>query len=181
MRPFILLAVLAATVIPLTPIPGHPPGLPYQPGGPWRGEAEGRYGALVNGWYERYLGRSAVQDPGANGWPAAMAAGTAQESILGGIIGSDEFYLKAGGTDPAFVTRMFEDVTGRRPTPREFGYLMRRLRQGEERTQLAYEFLTLHPEGLNVGAPPAEPDYEYRRPYRQNYDYDRGYGGRFRR
>jgi len=118
--------------------------------------------------------RRQVDPSGLANHVALMRSGTAQETIVAGILASPEYYRLAGGDDRRYVARIIADVTGRPAGPREIRSLLNRLSQ-EDANQMAYEYLTLHPEGLQVAvAPPApEPEYEYRREYHRDYDHDR--------
>jgi len=162
MRHFFVLAPLAALTVTLAPAPGRPPIR--------LSEEDASYNALVDGWYRRYLRRPA--ESYRSDAVAMLKAGTPQETILAGILAGPEYYGVAGGNERQFVSRLVADVTGRPATPREIGYLHDRLRR-EERNQAIYEFLTLHPEGLQVEQRRPEPPYEYRRSLHRDYDHDR--------
>jgi hypothetical protein len=98
----------------------------------------------VEGWYSKFLGRPA--DPAAEAWVQALRNGQQPEQVLSGILGSDEYYNRAGGTPGAFVQRMYEEVAGRRPTPREMDYWAGRV-QTRRRDDVSYDFLMLQGPG----------------------------------
>lgn len=93
----------------------------------------------VHRWYERFLGRD--PDRFSGGHVRALRAGTAPEQVLAGILGSDEYYRRAGGTPGRFVSRLYEDLVGRRPTPREEESWARQLYHSS-RDDVAYSILT---------------------------------------
>jgi len=127
------------------------------------------YQALIDSWYRRYLRRPAENFR--SDAVAILKSGTAQESLLASILTSPEYTNAAGGGDIRYVQRLITDVTGRPPGPGEAARLLDRLRR-EDRNQVVYEYLTLHPEALGA-APAPPPAYEYRRRHHRDYDYDR--------
>ncbi|HEY8720434.1 DUF4214 domain-containing protein [Pengzhenrongella sp.] len=73
---------------------------------------------LITGAYREFLGR----DPDAGGlttWLGAMAGGMTIQTMESGFVASQEYYNKAGGTDPAWVARLYQDVLGRTAGPSE--------------------------------------------------------------
>jgi uncharacterized protein YkwD len=56
---------------------------------------EGRL-RLVDGWYQTYLGRSAVNSE-EQGWVVQLLHGASEETVLAGILGSEEFLQRAEG------------------------------------------------------------------------------------
>jgi hypothetical protein len=130
---------------------------------------------LVDSWYRRYLGRPA--ELGARGWVDALDAGQAPEAVLASILSSDEYWQRSGQNGRAYVTMLFQSITGRRPARRETEYWLHHLRR-RDRRDVAYDMLKRYPVGL-AAAPPGryDPDEgsEYRRPL------DRYPGWRFRR
>jgi hypothetical protein len=139
--------------------------------------------SLVETWYQAYLGRSALNDPGSAGWIDALQRGTTSpEEVVAGLLGSPEFYGRAGNTMPGFVGLLFRNVVGRDPTPGEIDFWMRRA-YTHDRIEIAREVLAQHP-GVAVAPPsvsvvptPAVPprpvygpggwrhhEFEYRRP-----------------
>ncbi|HEV3446786.1 MAG TPA: DUF4214 domain-containing protein [Gemmataceae bacterium] len=83
---------------------------------------------LVRTWYEKYLNREPDPD-GLSTWVGALVSGQSPESVLAGILNSDEYYIRAGNTPDGFIQKLFTDVVGRQPTPRELDYWMNRLYQ----------------------------------------------------
>ncbi len=123
---------------------------------------------LVRSWYRRYLHRE--PDPNRAAWVDALNSGQQPEAVLAGILGSTEYYDKAGGTPEGFVNRLFLDLTGRRPTPGELEHWVRRAAYGD-RKDVAYALLMRYPQSW--GPEPVYRDerrYDYRRlywPYRR--------------
>jgi uncharacterized delta-60 repeat protein len=69
-------------------------------------------GRVVAGYYTTFLGRTAGAGEVA-GWVAELQRGVTPEQVLGLIVGSDEYFQKAGGTNAAWLDRLYRDVLGR--------------------------------------------------------------------
>jgi len=103
-----------------------------------------RYGGrdaerTVAQWYRRFLDREA--DPQAINWIRALRSGQDPDQVLSGILGSDEYYNRAGATPRAFVSQLYEDLTGKAPVPREGEHWTRQL-YFRSRSDVAYAILT---------------------------------------
>jgi hypothetical protein len=138
--------------------------------------------ALVRYWYARYFSRPA--DPiGMVGWAQMLRQGWAPANVLSAMLSSQEYFGRAGFTPQGFARTLFLDVTGREPTPREFGWMMGQLAFDAgpwPRAILAYNVLQRYPQGLYppfaagpaaAAFPPGRPwrarewhEFEYRRP-----------------
>ncbi|WP_217614373.1 DUF4214 domain-containing protein [Cellulomonas sp. GbtcB1] len=95
---------------------------------------------LIAGAYQTYLGRS--PDPaGAASWLRAMQTGSTVQSIEGGFIASAEYYQRAGGSNSAWVARLYQHVLNRNPSAAEITGWTRQLAQGKSRTSVAMGFL----------------------------------------
>src|SRR3954452_19949168 len=107
----------------------------------------GRYGhsgtrdaqRTVARWYERFLDRE--PDTYSVSWVQSLQSGQSPEQVLSGILGSDEYYTRAGGTPDRFIRRLYDDLAGRRPTRREEQYWVRRLYHSS-RADVAYSILS---------------------------------------
>jgi len=126
---------------------------------------------MVQDWYRRFLGRAA--DPQASAWIEAIRQGQAPEAVLAQIVGSSEYYMRAGGTPDRFVRRLYLDLTGRPPSPRETQFWLNSLYQSD-RQDVAYQMLQRYPQGWGGGAYQpgiysTTPEYDYRRPYYRYY------------
>ena len=97
---------------------------------------------LINGWYERYLGRSV--DPGAlESMLHMIRRGDSHNQIQGLILGSDEFWELAGRTPEGYVTRLFQTILARTPDVRERGFWTGQLaRNRRNRSLTAVQLLT---------------------------------------
>jgi len=71
-------------------------------------------------WYERFLDRE--PDPYSATWVQALRRGQESEQVLSGILGSDEYYRRAGSTPAGFVRQLYLDLTGQ-PDPARVGLL----------------------------------------------------------
>src|SRR5436309_1458454 len=80
---------------------------PYSPPG-YGNDADAN--TLVGSWYLKFLGRT--PDAGRAYWVRQLQAGNAPETVLAGILGSDEYYVRGGSTPEGFVQRLFADVAG---------------------------------------------------------------------
>ncbi len=75
------------------------------------GSREYRSG-LIREAYQRYLGRAA-EPAGLASWLVQMDRGRTITDMEAGFVASDEYYRKAGGTDSAWVSKLYADVLGR--------------------------------------------------------------------
>ncbi|WP_158370922.1 DUF4214 domain-containing protein [Cellulosimicrobium cellulans] len=95
---------------------------------------------LIAATYQTYLGRG--PDPaGAAGWLDGMRAGSTIQQLEVGFVASDEYYAKAGGTDTAWVGRLYQHVLGRSAAPSEIRGWTTGLARGASRSQVALGFL----------------------------------------
>jgi hypothetical protein len=119
---------------------------------------------LVRAWYQKYLNRE-VDAVGYQAWVSGLRSGTSPEMTLAGILSSDEYYLKGGNTPEGYIQTLFQDLTGRPPTPGEQDYWLRRLYH-EQRVDIAYAMVTRYPQTWGAAPRPGERHeiYEYRRP-----------------
>jgi autotransporter-associated beta strand protein len=72
---------------------------------------------LVTQWYARYLG--SAPDGAAGGFVARLLT-EQQETVLADFLAQASYYKRAGGTDAAFVNRLYLDLMHRAPTSDEF-------------------------------------------------------------
>lgn len=114
-----------------------------------RGLAPGRFSSslvgsiehrrrLVRQVYEAYLGRA--PDPAGLAFWTEQLRTRSLTRIRSLVLGSDELYRQAGGTDEAFVERLYELLVGRAPEPDGIAYWTRWL-DGRSRPDLAAAFL----------------------------------------
>lgn len=77
--------------------------------------------------YQQILGRG----PDATGmatWTGLITSGRLRvEDLRGTLIQSQEYYLLAGGSDAAYVQRLYRDILGRDPGPNEIAFWMARI------------------------------------------------------
>src|SRR5262249_46481207 len=108
MRNFVLPAVLALTLAAVPAVQAQPArqALPLDAN------------VVVTQWYRQFLERE--PDPaGLPDWPHMVRRGDPPADVLAGILSSDEYFLRGGSTNEAFVGALFADLAGRVPTPRE--------------------------------------------------------------
>jgi hypothetical protein len=82
----------------------------------------------VDQWYRQYLGRP-VDQAGLDRWANELRNGTAWQEVLGGILGSREYFRLKGGTYSRFIQGLYLDVLGRAPSRLEMRNAMDRLDQ----------------------------------------------------
>jgi hypothetical protein len=78
---------------------------------------------LVTGLYETLLHRAPetsglqfwMSNLGSPGTPGDNTAGNGEESVLAGIVGSQEYYVLHGSTSTSWVAAVYEDLLGRAP------------------------------------------------------------------
>jgi uncharacterized delta-60 repeat protein len=85
------------------------------------GSAE-RRSAVIAGYYTTYLGRAADAG-GVQNWLGLLQRGATPEQVLATILGSEEYFQKAGGTNAASLDRLYRDVLGRDRDPGAQGFL----------------------------------------------------------
>ncbi len=94
---------------------------------------------VVVGLYQDTLGRS----PDAGGlsyWTNRMRTGMTQAEVAAHFYGSAEYYSRSGGTIDSYVRALYLKLLGREPDSGGFAYWTGRLRRGESRDTIAYEF-----------------------------------------
>jgi parallel beta-helix repeat protein len=78
---------------------------------------------LVDGLYQRLLGRTAIGDSGAAGWIQALQSGMTEEQVVTSIVSSTEFYYRgnalvnSGTPDQRYVVALYRLVLGRQTDP----------------------------------------------------------------
>jgi len=133
--------------------------------------------AAVDSWYRTYLGRTALNDPGAAGWINLMRQGSTPTSVIAGILGTEEYFLRVGGTMPAFIQALYREALQQPLSQNAYNFWLQRS-YTQTRQQTAYEVLMLNGAGGPIVAPPAivVPDRERERwQHREQHDYRRPY------
>jgi hypothetical protein len=95
--------------------------------------------SLLQGWYKQYLGRE-VEPSGLNYWIALLNDGASPAFVQSKILGSDEYFVRAGNDPSSFVQGLFRDVLKRKPTATEYRFWLARSK-AIPYDALAYEFL----------------------------------------
>lgn len=113
------------------------------------------YQQLVGDWYARYLGRP-LDPQGLEGWGRRLMRGDSPREVEAAILGSNEYFVRNGGTDAAFVQALFRDVVGAPADPAQLNHWLRQLdREDDHRGDLAEKFLRTMRRGAPL--PPAPP------------------------
>ncbi len=95
---------------------------------------------LITGSYNQFLGRA--PDPvGLEGWIGAMQSGVTIQHMESGFLASPEYYNKAGGTDAAWITKLYGHVLGRSPSSADLQAWTTALGNGANRQSVARGFL----------------------------------------
>jgi len=90
--------------------------------------------------FVKYLRRSA--DPSGKAyWINAVANGRPLWRFRAQLLGSNEYFTKAGGTNAAYVTKAYNDVLGRNPDPSGQAYWTAKLAAGADRGTVALQFI----------------------------------------
>jgi hypothetical protein len=92
----------------------------YNPPPPSYGQ---NFSPPVDSWYHRFLGRS-VDPSGLQTWTQALAQGQTPQAVLATILGSQEYYDRAGGTVQGFIQQMYVHLLNRYPNQGEMNYWM---------------------------------------------------------
>jgi hypothetical protein len=133
--------------------------------------------ASVDSWYRTYLGRSALNDPGAAGWINLMRQGNTPTSVIAGILGTDEYFSRVGGTMPAFIQALYREALQQPLSQTAYNFWLQRA-YTQTRQQIAYDVLMLNGAGGPIAAPPPTvvPDRERERwQHHDEHDYRRPY------
>lgn len=116
-----------------------------------RAQTYGDPGSLVDYWYRTYLGRA--PDPAWAVWVTQLNQGVPADQVLAGILGSPEFYNRAGATPAGFITLLYNYLLQRQPTPGELNYWVGRM-YTQDRQTIADQLFLQNP-GVWVGSNPA--------------------------
>ena len=133
--------------------------------------------ASVDSWYRTYLGRSALNAPGAAGWINLMRQGATPTSVICGILGSDEYYYRVGGTMPAFIQALYRNALQQPLSQSAYNFWLQRA-YTHTRQQIAYEAFMMNGAGGPIVAPPpiVGPDRDRERwQHHEQHDYRRPY------
>jgi len=138
---------------------------------PSRQPAEQGARAKVRMWYNRFLDRE--PDRGSEPMVRALHHGEDPDAIVAAILGSDEYYERAGATPAGFIRHLFLDLIGRAPNATEVRHWGARVRT-EPRQDIAADFLSRNPQDWESDERPGDsrrydyrrPNYPIRRPYR---------------
>lgn len=97
-------------------------------------------GVDVDRVFLRYLRRH-VDPSGQTYWIGSLRNGKSLRQFRAQLFGSSEYFVKAGGTNAAFVRRAYEDVLGRKPDSSGQAYWTNKANAGTERGLIARQFL----------------------------------------
>jgi len=96
--------------------------------------------ALVQSWYQNYLGRTGRLSE-LRGWGNQLRAGVPPCAVESAILGSDEYYHLHGCAPAGFVAGLYADVLGRQACAQEIQGWLCQLGKVPGRQQLAEAFL----------------------------------------
>jgi hypothetical protein len=94
------------------------------------------YDGVVETYYQEYLGRNAGQSE-LNFWALNLSAGNRNEEVLSQILGSNEYFGKAGGTNQDWVNQVYKDVLDRAADQGGESFWLKDLAAGASRQQVA--------------------------------------------
>ncbi len=101
---------------------------------------------VVSALYDRILDRP-PDSAGLTYWSAGLIDLLSADALGREMLNSEEFYLRAGGTDRGFVAALYRTLLNRPPEPAGWGYWSELLADGVSRRAVANEFL-MSAEGL---------------------------------
>jgi hypothetical protein len=104
------------------------------------------HGHIVDADYQLMLGR-APDSGGRDYWIGRLNAGAYNETLLGLIGGSPEFYSLASrgqGNDTGFVNALYQVLLSRSPQPSEVGYWVHAIATGTPRSAMGNNFAFSH-------------------------------------
>jgi hypothetical protein len=93
----------------------------------------------IGNYYIRFLGRLADTD-GMSYWQGRLAGGARQEDVMAGILGSDEYFNRHGGTNAGYVQGLYADLLGRGAGQSEIDYWVGQI-NGSSRGSVAYAIM----------------------------------------
>lgn len=96
----------------------------------WNGESQATL--HLQQMFRSFLGRD-YKPSGKSFW---LNPANSFDDVLSGILASDEYYSRVGGTRVAFVTNLFRDLLGREGTTAEINARVTQLNQGTARTTI---------------------------------------------
>jgi hypothetical protein len=96
---------------------------------------------LVTGYYETFLKR-APDSGGLSYWVARLNGGASDQSVITGLVGSDEFYADCGASPGGFVTALYSKLLGRGPDSGGLAYWESRLSSGATRGAVVSDILS---------------------------------------
>ena len=85
--------------------------------------------------YRQYLGRPADAD-GLRHFTGQLLAGQGLDRVRVGLVGSDEYFARAGGTPAAFVRQLYRDALGRQADPDGLDHWTGHLAAGASRSDV---------------------------------------------
>ncbi|MFN8018156.1 MAG: DUF4214 domain-containing protein [Acidimicrobiales bacterium] len=98
-------------------------------------------GLDVDRTFTQYLRRKA-DSGGRNYWIGSLRSGKALWRFRAQLLGSNEYFTKAGSTNAAFVNQAYTDVLGRKPDPSGATYWTNKLNKGADRGAVALQLLS---------------------------------------
>lgn len=95
---------------------------------------------IVDGWYVRYLGRHG-EPTGMHAHISALRSGVSALEVEAAFLASHEYFHRHGCSPEGFITGLFLDVNGCRPTHSQLRHWLIRLDRCGNRQLVALEFL----------------------------------------
>jgi hypothetical protein len=105
----------------------------------------------VTNCYKVYLGRT-PDSGGLNFWLGQLKSGRTPNQVAASILGSPEYFARAGSTNQGFITALYRDVLGRDADTSSNTFWLNALASGVSRTTVAFDFLTSPEEAGNQAA-----------------------------
>jgi photosystem II stability/assembly factor-like uncharacterized protein len=103
---------------------------------------------LVTGYFQKLLGRA--PDASELSFFTALQQATSDEQVQAEIIGSAEYFNRAGGTNDAFINQAFMDILNRPPTGPEVAQAQAQLAAGVSRRDVVAPLFKSNEYAVNV-------------------------------
>jgi hypothetical protein len=132
-----LIALCIAALLGSTAAAQYEDQFPVRPS---PGASYGRDAAVVQSWYDRYLGRLPDRS-GLETYVGQLQAGVHPSELQARILGSEEFYRRWGSNPNGFINGVYRTALGRVPSRQEVWYWKRQLWRNPDREQVALAIL----------------------------------------
>lgn len=96
---------------------------------------------FIKGYYQTFLQRTGSDGEFAF-WVSALQQGASEEQVIANVVGAQEYFSKAGGTNQAFLSKAYQDLLGRDPDAGSNAFLTALQNGSKSRGQVAFDILS---------------------------------------